>query len=462
MKNKLTYYLLFITLLNHKHITTEPPQFIKDGLHIFEQINGDPNSLANLFLRANMLIHFQEFDHALEHLNAILKNLPNVSSALYNKAYVLKIAGRPQESIAYYQKVLATEPANNSAKLGLSHALLATGNYEEGLPLFEYRLSHEAGRNFKPLNLQEISGKTVVVATEAFGGLGDWMMMIRFARVLKDHGAHVIAQAPDALHTLFSLCPYLDGVTSPKKSLPTHDKAILLMNLPLSCAANIKTIPNNPYLYADEKLVSFWKNRIAGDTGFKIGLCWGELPQTALIQTSAYGKRSMPLQKLAPLAKIPGISLYSLQKVDGMEQLNKLPTEMKLITFDTDFDESHGRFMDTAALMKNMDLVITLDTAPAHLAGALGVTTWLYLPYAPEWRWMVEGTNSPWYPTMRLFRQHHPGNWDEVVQDIVQALPEFMAQKKNIHTKTMNTNNTAKVHYIDECNLLADEIVSKL
>ncbi len=453
---QITTMALSITL---QTVNTEPPQFIKDGLHIFEQITGDPNTITNHFYRANMLIHFQEFDHALEHLEIVLKAAPNYLSAIYNKAYLLKITGKPAEAISYYKKVLEADPNNSNARLGLSHAYLATGNFKEGLPLFEHRLANDSARNYTPLNMQEISGKTIVIANEAFGGLGDWMMMIRFAKVLKDHGAKVIAQAPESLTAIFSLCPYLNGLTSQKKALPSCDKTILLMNLPLSCDIATNTIPNQPYLFADEKLITHWKNKIAHDTNFKIGLSWGEKPQYALIQTSAYGKRSMPLEKLAPLATIPGISFYSLQKVDGLEQLTKAPAAMKIHSFDTDFDESHGQFMDTAALMKNMDLIITLDTAPAHLAGALGVPTWLYLPYAPEFRWMIQRTDTPWYPTMRLFRQHNPGNWDEVVQDMVNALPEIMAQKKKAQVTVTKNHN---INSQDACRLLVDEIVGKL
>lgn len=457
MHKKLIRFFCLNTILFPLLNNCETLQFVKDGLQIFEQITGDPNSITNHFYRANMLIRFQEFDHALEHLDFIIKASPGSTSALYNKAYVLKISGRPADSILYYKKVLESDSTFQGAALGLSHAYLATGNYQDGLPLFEHRLANEKKRNYTSLNMQEISGKTIVIENEAYGGLGDWMMMIRFAKVLKDHGARVIAQAPDALTCLFSLCPYLDGLTSQKKTLPANDKTILLMNLPLSCNITTKNIPDKPYLYADEKLVTLWENKISQDTNFKIGICWAELPQTGLVQTSAYGKRSMPLEKLTPVAKIPGVSLYSLQKCDGLEQLSKLAAEMKIITFDTDFDESHGRFMDTAALMKNMDLIITLDTAPAHLAGALGVQTWLYLPYAPEWRWMVDRTDSPWYPTMRLFRQHHHGNWDEVVQDMINALPKLIMEKKKVQTAV-----TTNAHYENTYHILADEIVGKL
>lgn len=455
MHSKSTGLLLIISFITLTH--TELPQFIQDGIRNFEQINGDPNTLANLFYRANMLLNFQEFDHALEYFNVILTSAPNAMPVVYNKAYLLKIMGKPSEAIPYYQKVLAGDPSNKSAKLGLSHAYLATGNYTEGLPLFEYRLAHESVRNFTPLNLTEIQGKKIAIVTEAFGGLGDWMMMVRFAKTLKDHGAIIIVQAPDALHSLFSLCPYIDNFISTKKACPISDKTILLMNLPLSCSTTVENIPKTPYLFADQTLVAFWEEKIAGDQNFKIGLCWGEMPQTALVQTSPYGKRSMPLEKLAPLAKIPGVSLYSMQKMDGMEQIKKLPSEIKIITFENDFDESHGRFMDTAALMKNMDLIITLDTAPAHLAGALGITTWLYLPFAAEWRWMVARSDSPWYPTMRLFRQHRPGNWDEVVQDMITALPHLIAQKNKIISAPIAQTDSKNLRH-----LLAEAIVGKL
>jgi hypothetical protein len=160
----------------------------------------------------------------------------------------------------------------------------------------------------------------------------------------------------------------------------------------------------------------------------------------------------MPLHKLVPLWNIPGITFYSLQKNDGLDELYKLPAHIKLVTFD-DFDQSHGRFMDTAALMKNMDLVISLDTAPAHLAGALGIPVWMYLPKAPEWRWMTERIDSPWYPTMRLFRQTNPGNWDEVVSHMAQALLKLISQREIHPPISCNNkrNDDARLIIQDSC-----------
>ena len=158
-----------------------------------------------------------------------------------------------------------------------------------------------------------------------------------------------------------------------------------------------------------KKLTKEWQQKLATDKNFKIGLCWHADPHknsNDMIVKLHGAEKSVPLKILAELSTLPNVSLYSLQKVDGLDQLIDLPPHVQVKTFDC-FDEEHGPFMDTAAIMKNLDLMITVDTSVAHLAGGLGIPVWLLLPYSADWRWMLDRDDSPWYPTMQLFRQKY-------------------------------------------------------
>ena len=190
------------------------------------------------------------------------------------------------------------------------------------------------------------------------------------------------------------------------------------MSLPHVLGTDLHTIPHDvPYLSADAILVEQWRNTLAAYPGLRVGIAWQGRPQFRGDRL-----RSIPLAAFAPLAAVPGVRLISLQKGHGSGQLAELHERFEVIDLGDSLDSTAGPFMDTAAVMKNLDLVITSDTAIAHLAGALGVPVWLALCASPEWRWMLARTDSPWYPTMRLFRQTTLGNWTDVFQRMAAEL----------------------------------------
>jgi ADP-heptose:LPS heptosyltransferase len=187
------------------------------------------------------------------------------------------------------------------------------------------------------------------------------------------------------------------------------------MSLPLVFDTDELTIPHNtPYLYANNQLVEYWRKKLASDHTFKIGICWQadthDNAREKAVKTDAQ-KKSIPLALLAQLATIPNVTLYSLQKINGLDQLNHTDAVQ---VFDN-LDEDNGPFMDTAAIMINLDLIITIDTSIAHLAGGLGVPVWVLLFHHADWRWMLDRTDSPWYPTMKLFRQKQPDKWQSII-----------------------------------------------
>jgi hypothetical protein len=187
--------------------------------------------------------------------------------------------------------------------------------------------------------------------------------------------------------------------------------------LPGILNTSIETVPaETPYLAARPELVEHWRGKLSGFDGLTVGITWQGNPNYSLDRL-----RSIPLRCFAPLAQVPGVRLISLQKPPGTEQLAEVRELFPVTDFGDELDQG-GAFLDTAAVMKNLDLVITSDTATAHLAGALSVPVWVALRFAPDWRWMRGRPDSPWYPTMRLFRQRKPGDWHGVFEEIKDAL----------------------------------------
>ena len=208
---------------------------------------------------------------------------------------------------------------------------------------------------------------------------------------------------------------WVEGICSVAEPVPAFDVHCPLLSLPWACGTTLDTIPAQvPYLQADTAGVATWRQKLTGDTGrLKVGLVWAGSTENPNDRN-----RSIALAALAPLGQVPGVSLYSLQKGEAGEQVRHLPAGMTVIDPTADLQD----FADTAALIANLDLVIAVDTAVVHLAGALGRPVWTLLPLVPDFRWLLERADSPWYPTMRLFRQTTRGDWDGVIKRVGEAL----------------------------------------
>lgn len=236
--------------------------------------------------------------------------------------------------------------------------------------------------------------------------------------MVKARGGTVIFEAWKPLHGLLQNSAEFDELLElsfDRKTDADFDLHISLMDLPAIFGTTLETIPaETPYIRPDPDKVAYWRDKLA-DTNLKVGIIWAGSPSHGNDHN-----RSCALDLFAPLARIDGVHLYGLQKGPAAAQAERLSPVIEL----TSLSESLNDFADTAALIENLDLVISVDTAPAHLAGAMGRPTWILLPFAPDWRWMLDRTRSPWYPTMRLFRQKQWGDWDSVFHRVAQELRE--------------------------------------
>jgi tetratricopeptide (TPR) repeat protein len=364
---------------------------------------------------------------------------PNCSAAHYNLGLVLKDEGRIGEAICAYRKVLELDSGLAFGHLNLAQLLLLSAEFQTGWVEYEWRwrTGQLVARTFEQPTWEgeALEGRTILLWAEQ--GLGDTIQFIRYAALVMELGAMVLVECQRPLVALLSGCAGVDHLIPGGDSLPPFNVQAPLLSLPRICGTTVDTIPASvPYLFADRALVERWRQKLAylhdetrqataqvpyGVRNVLIGINWSGRTMPGL-----HKQRDIPLEHFTSLATIPGLRLISLQK-DGSEEI--ADAGLPIVDLGPEIDTAHGAFMDTAAIMMNLDLVITSDTSIPHLAGALGVPVWLALPYVPDWRWMLDRSDSPWYPTMRLFRQKSRGDWAGVISEIRQALSDLVSNK---------------------------------
>ena len=357
----------------------------------------------------------RNYEQALHLYTRAIADNPDNSTMLFNLSLVYNELGKFDKSEQLLETILQQQPSHKNAKRKLVLHYLRNKEWKKALPLLsvdDYWWYNE-----------NISNKTIVIRHD--GGFGDVIQFMRYAKRLHEAGASVLVETPATLVPLLSCCPFIDTIIPLGNPLPAADKEYIVSTPRLAFVMR-STLEHPtsdvPYLTADPTLVAYWREQLSADSEFKIGLCWQSSVMRDRTGAIISNPRSISLTQLAPLAQIPGLSFYSLQKMNGTDQLHTLSKKFVVHGFGSNFDQTHGRFMDTAAVMKNLDLIITVDTSIAHLAGALGVPVWVMLPTVSDFRWLKNRSDSPWYPTMHLFRQQEYNNWDTVIQEIVQAL----------------------------------------
>jgi tetratricopeptide (TPR) repeat protein len=408
-----------------------------------------PEALTNLGIA---LVHQRAFADAVAvHQQSIALDA-NRAPAFYNLAEALRESCRFSEAAAAYEQAIVHQPGYAEAwnNMGVCHrqlgdadrakaafesaikiksdfagahwnhamVLLFRGEWAAGWEEYEWRwklpdfAEHAARFPTPPWNGEKLSGKTLLLHAEQ--GMGDTLQFIRYAPLLAEHGATIILESQPGLAQFLRQLPSISRVITRNDPLPPFDFHVPLLSLPLRFGTTLENVPLRiPYLSARDDLRELWAKRLGSHDGaLRIGLVWeGSANPDPL--------RSCPASELVALADLPRVQFISLQR----NATEPPPPELKLL----DFPEANADMENTAALIANLDLVLTIDTSVAHLAGALGKPVWTMLPFSPDWRWMEERDDSPWYSAMRLFRQQQRGEWKPLLRDIALELQELFS-----------------------------------
>lgn len=404
---------------------------------------------------AYVLVLQRQYDEAIQLYEAMLKTHPEHYQILVSLSYVQELLGNvaaaiqtaelaiqaaPVQPEGYnnlgnalklkhdvagacnnFMKALSLRPDFPMAELNLGTTYMLDGDLAGGWQGYERRADIDpTPRTAYPGSRwqgEPVAGKTIFLWCEQ--GFGDTLLFIRFAVELKRQGAaHILLLCQTELAELLKLIPEIDQILIAGDEIPHYDYQSALLSVPLYLKTSLETIPVAvPYLVPPLERQQYWQDFLSAYEGKKVGLNWSgnlNFPKNEF--------RSLPLQAFLPLNEVPGVQLISLQQVNGLEQIEPLSGAWNLLQPGADYRAETGDFIEVAALIQNLDLVITADTAVAHLAGCLGVPVWILVSQLPEWRWFLNRSDSPWYPTARLFRQNHLGEWEPVIAEVKAAL----------------------------------------
>ena len=387
-------------------------------------VRDDPANPEGHYNLAATLAELNRFDEAEVSYDRCLRLQPDHSSTRNNLGNMLREQGRYDEALVHLDRALTIDPKSAYAHYNRALVWLSLGRLTEGWAEYEWRwYSHD----FKPRhqNRPQWDGRPLdkqMLVVHAEQGLGDTIQFVRYLGEVRRRSPTTIVEVQPSLIGLLRQSG-IGGLVAQGAPLPPFDVQIPMASLPLALGTTPATIPADiPYLQAHSELAAAWRDHLSRFAGFKIGIAWQGNPT---YREDRF--RSIALAEFAPLAEVPGVRLFSLQKGPGVEQLASVKQQLRIIDLGTNIDVGTGPFLDTAAIMKSLDLVITSDTVSAHLAGALGVRVWVALRRAPDWRWLAAGDSSPWYPTMRLFRQRALGDWPQVFRDMADELGRIVS-----------------------------------
>jgi hypothetical protein len=391
---------------------------LSEALVCYDQaIKLAPDFADAYFNRGVVLANLDRLNEALMAYDQAIALRSDYADAYCNRGYVLQQFNRFEDALHSYDRAIELDGGLLLAKWNKAFLLLLLGEYGEGWKLHELRwqtCQKEFRRSFsQPLWLggKAIAGETLLIYAEQ--GLGDFIQFCRYVPMVEALGAKVVLEVPAPMLSLMYTLKGNFAIVEKHKSLPYFDLQCPVMSLPLAFNTTLQAIPGNvPYLGVDESKKEKWRNLLGNKKEARIGLTWSG--------SATNRKRTIPLQQLESLLQLP-FEFHSLQKEISAEDIVTL----------SEFGHVHLHhdelldFSDTAALISELDLVISIDTAAAHLAGALGQPVWILLPFAPDFRWLTDREDSPWYPTARLFRQPVIDDWNSVIANVVDNLKQY-------------------------------------
>src|ERR1039457_6666643 len=381
------------------------------------------NNFGNVFMDLNQFEVAEQFYRKAIMLDA------NYTLAYSNRGNALMSLGRHQVAEKSYRQSITIKPNFSEAKFNLSLLCLVQGRFDEGFKLYEQRLDKSYTCSYSAKRLKEqfndlkehnrwegesLEGKSVLIITEQ--GDGDNLMMMRYLPLLREfYPNRLIVYCDPNLKRLFQSMPSVDEVVSKTEPLPIDkiNSYCATMSLPYLFQTQLHSIPNNiPYIFVPDQMKEKWLIQLGKVSGLKVGLVW------AGSQSRYNSKRSLSLSEFSPLLDISGVNLISLQKGEAAGELKKSGWNIP------DWMHMCDDYLDTASLVAELDLVISVDTSVAHLVGALGKPVLLLNRFESEWRWMLDREDSPWYPSMKILRQKKYGNWDDVIDSITKELTD--------------------------------------
>lgn len=363
-----------------------------------------------------------DYCQAMENYKKAISLNPDFAEAYYNLANCLRNQNQCDHAIEFYKKAIQLNPDYPHAHWNLSHAYLLTGQFSQGWKEYRWRRNRQLGIISYPHHYEQplwdgssFVGKRLLIHYEQ--GFGDNIQFVRYLPMVKQRGGSVIFEVRKPLYDLFEQIEGVDEfvLANPDGKPPEVDFDIHIspLDLPGLFETTLENIPSaTPYIYAAPEKTKLWRNKVDTDS-FKVAVNWSG--------SKLHGNdhnRSSSLSNFLALTKIEGVKFYSLQKDRAGEEIKQLAADMTIVDLGKDFED----FSDTAAAIENMDLVISVDTSVLHLAGAMGKLVWGLIAYEPEWRWMLDREDSPWYATMRLFRQKNRGDWDQLFAAVAEQL----------------------------------------
>jgi tetratricopeptide (TPR) repeat protein len=407
-----------------------------------EAISLNPNAPEAWVNEGNVLQELNRHREAIPCYQQALRLKSHYAEALSGRGVALKELGRIDEALASFEAALKIKPDYPDARNNRAGVLLLKGSLREGFADFESRWDRTNAptktllSDLPQWDGQELTGRKILVWDEQ--GLGDLIQFSRYLLSLVAAGADVILLCRKNMHRLLTSLPAPIRLVDTANPHESFDFQCALMSLPYGFRTSLDTIPApTPYLRPDPNLVAKWADRI-GARGFRIGIAWHGNKFVNL-------QRSIPLACFARLAAIAGVRLLSLMKDQAQIDVESPGGRLTIEHMGDDFDQGPGSFMDCAAVMENCELIVTSDTSIAHLAGALGRPVFVALKSVPDWRWLLDRDDCPWYPSMRLFRQAAKGDWDSVFKKIAAATEARLAKKSREPARTIQASPTVAI-----------------